>query len=79
MLHTREKRLSSKKSVTITGPYSVDLSLVVAWLRANNAISSSKSVKKSGQKYSVSVVPLKSKSEIGYLVKDRFGSFADVK
>lgn len=70
--------MSSKTSVTITGPYNTDLGLIVAWLRANKAISSSRGIKKTGQKYSVTVTPIKNKSEISYLVKERFGSFADV-
>ena len=48
------------------------------WLRENKAISSSQGIKKTGQKYSATVTPIKNKSEISHLVKDRFGSFADV-
>ncbi len=77
LLCIRVKRLSSKKKVTITATYKSDLSLVLFWLKLNNAATPGK-IKKTKLGYSAAVNPKKSKSEIKSLVKDRFGVFANV-
>ena len=69
--------MSSKERVTVTATYKSDLSLVLFWLKLNNAAAPGK-IKKTKSGYSASVTPKKSKSEIKSLVKDRFGIYANV-
>tara|TARA_R110002060_G_scaffold3162_2_gene4994 strand:+ start:134 stop:352 length:219 start_codon:yes stop_codon:yes gene_type:complete len=66
------------KKATISANSSTDLHLVLLWLKANDAISSSGAVKKRGSQYTSSVNLKLDKKKVSYLAKDRFGTFVRV-